>query len=343
MQHVVFGAGLIGGFLAGALLSKGEQVSLVARPSVQQRLANGLHLTDYEGHEAHVAEVPFVDSGELQAPPGSLACEYLWLTVKCTSVEAVSLELDALVGPNTKIFCVQNGLGSEQCIRDRYPDNRVMRVMTMYNVAEPREGHLHRGSEGHVSIEELAECPQLAQSVATRINCALMPTQSCPDMNEMLWAKLQLNLANAVNALGDVPVKAMTENPDFRKVIALLMTELLAVVAAKNMKLPAVTALPAHWLPVIMRFPNFVFLRIAQKMLAIDPTVRTSMWWDLDGGRPTEIDYLNGAVVDEGKKLGVACPANEKIVDLIHQVEQGQLHRGINPADLLKQLKGIGK
>ena len=339
MQHVVFGAGLIGGFLAGALLSKGEQVSLVARPSVKQRLANGLRLTDYEGHEAIMASVPFIDSSELQAPQASLACEYLWLTVKCTAVEAASLELDALVGPSTKIFCAQNGLGSEQYIRQKYPSNRVMRVMTMYNVAEPGEGHLHRGSEGHVSIEELADCPKLAQSMATKINCALMPTESCADMVAMLWAKLQLNLANAVNALGDIPVKTMIENPDYRKVIALLMTELLAVVEAKNITLPKVTALPAHWFPGMLRFPNFIFLRIAQKMLAVDPTVRTSMWWDLSGGKLTEIDYLNGAVVDEGRKVGVACPANEKIVAMIHQAEQGLLQRGISGADLLKVLK----
>lgn len=339
MQHVVFGAGLIGGFLAGALLSKGEQVSLVARPSVKQRLANGLRLTDYEGHEALVANVPFIDSSQLQAPPASLACEYLWLTVKCTAVEAASLELDALVGPNTIIFCVQNGLGSEQCIKAKYPNNRVMRVMTMYNVAEPSEGHLHRGSEGHVSIEALADCPELAQSMATKIHCALMPTQSCADMDAMLWAKLQLNLANAVNALGDIPVKAMTESPDYRKVIALLMTELLVVVEAKNIKLPKVTALPANWFPGMMRIPNFIFLRIAQKMLAIDPTVRTSMWWDLNGGKLTEIDYLNGVVVEEGRKLDIACPANEKIVAMIHQAEQGQLQRGISGADLLKRLK----
>ena len=73
MQHVVFGAGLIGGFLAGALLSKSEQVSLVARPSVRQRLGNGLRLTDYEGHETRVASIPFIDSIGLQAPVASLA------------------------------------------------------------------------------------------------------------------------------------------------------------------------------------------------------------------------------------------------------------------------------
>ena len=339
MQHVVFGAGLIGGFLAGALLSKGEPVSLVARPSVKQRLAKGLRLTDYEGHEARMESVPFIDSTALQAPVGSLACDYLWLTVKCTAVESTLSELDALVASNTIIFCVQNGLGSEQCVKDRYPNNRVMRVMTMYNVAEPEAGHLHRGSEGHVSIEELIDCREIAQNMASRINCGLMPTESCADMDAMLWAKLQLNLANAVNALGDIPVKVMIEDSNYRKVIALLMAELLAVVDAKNIKLPKVTAVPAHWFPRLMRLPNFIFLRLAQKMLTVDPTVRTSMWWDLSGGKLTEVDYLNGAVVDEGKKHGVACPANEKMVSMIHQAEQGQLKPGMSGAALLNILK----
>lgn len=338
MQHVVFGAGLIGGFLAGVLLSKGEKVSVVARPSVQQRLGNGLRLTDYENHEAHVPKVSFIDATELHAPAASLACDYLWLTVKCTAVEGSLAELSALVGPTTVIFCVQNGLGSEQGVKDKYPDNRIMRVMTMYNVAELSAGHLHRGSEGHVSIEELADSPGLAQSMANRISCDLMPTESCADMNAMLWAKLQLNLTNAVNALGDIPVKAMTEDSEYRKVMALLMSELLAVVEAKNIELPKVTALPARWLPHMMRIPNFIFMRVAQKMLALDPTVRSSMWWDLSGGKPTEVDYLNGAVVAEGEKLGIACPANKRIVAMIHEAEQGERQRGISGADLLNEL-----
>lgn len=62
-------------------------------------------------------------------------------------------------------------------------------------------------------------------------------------------------------------------------------------------------------------------------------------WWDLSGGTLTEIDYLNGVVVDEGKKLGVACPANEKIVAMIHQAEHRQRQTGIRGSDLLSELK----
>lgn len=185
MQHVVFGAGLTGRFLAGALLSEGEEVSLVARPSVQQRLGNSLRLPDYENHEAHVQNVSFIDASERYAPAASLACDYLWLTIKCTAVEDSLAELNALVGPYKVIFCVQNGLDSAQDVKDKYPDNQIMRVMTMYNVAELSAGHLHRGSEGHVSIEELTDSPELAQSMADRINCDLMPSQSCADMNTM--------------------------------------------------------------------------------------------------------------------------------------------------------------
>ena len=56
-------------------------------------------------------------------------------------------------------------------------------------------------------------------------------------------------------------------------------------------------------------------------MMDIDPTVRTSMWWDLNNQRLSEVDNLNGAVVSEGKKLGIDCPVNQKIVESIHAVE----------------------
>jgi 2-dehydropantoate 2-reductase len=338
MQHVIFGAGLIGGYLAGAMINGGLNVSLVARPSVQAKLANGLYLTDYENHSANIEIIPFVTDDKLRQAPGSHACDYLWISVKCTAVDSSLADLPALVGPNTVIFCVQNGLGSEQSVKAKFPNNKVMRAMVVFNVAEPKDGHLHRGSEGNLSIEELADCPEIARDIAAQINSPLLPTQSCAHMQELLWAKLQLNLANAVNALADIPVKQMTENRYYRRVIALLMRELLAVVKAKNITLPKVAALPGHLIPAFISLPDFIFKSIGQKMLAIDPTVRTSMWWDLSANKLTEIEYLNAAVVAEGQALGVACPANEKLVVMVHRAEQGELSQGISGKDLLTAL-----
>ena len=58
-------------------------------------------------------------------------------------------------------------------------------------------------------------------------------------------------------------------------------------------------------------------------MMDIDPTVRTSMWHDVNNGQKTEVDYLNGAVVSAGKTSKVPTPINDLIVELIHSVEEG--------------------
>jgi ketopantoate reductase len=60
-------------------------------------------------------------------------------------------------------------------------------------------------------------------------------------------------------------------------------------------------AIPPHRLPGLLRLPDFIFRRLASKMLAIDPLARTSMWKDLQAGHRTEMDYLNGEVVPAGR------------------------------------------
>lgn len=340
MQHVVFGAGLIGGYLAGAMLEKGLNVSLVARPSVQEKLANGLRLSDYQDHAASINAVSFISDETLREVSDTQACDFLWLTVKCTAVESALEELPALVGPNTVIFCVQNGLGSDEAVKKKFPHNTVMRAMVVFNVAEPNAGHLHRGSEGYLWIEELAQCPDIARDMAKTIDSPLLPTKSCDHMQALLWAKLQLNLANAVNALADIPVKQMLEDRGYRRVIAMLMRELLVLCKAKNIELPAVANLPGRLIPIFITLPDFAFKRLGQKMIAIDPTVRASMWWDLSAGKITEVDYLNGAVVSESEALGLQSPANKRLVDMIHAAERGELARGMRSKDLLASLMG---
>ena len=85
--------------------------------------------------------------------------------------------------------------------------------------------------------------------------------------------------------------------------------------------MPQLTAIPAKLIPYVLRLPDFIFKRLANSMLAIDPTVRSSMWWDVKRSKVTEIDYLNGVVVALGDKHGVDCHANRKVVELIKLLE----------------------
>lgn len=332
MQHVVFGAGLIGGYLGAILAYREQNVSLVVREAARQRWSNGIRLSDYQGHQAGPL-YPLIYGSNW--PEHAQPCDILWLTVKCTQLAQAALDAQPFVGPQTQIYCCQNGVGSESLVRAIYPNHQVYSVIVPFNVVESSPGCLHRGSEGALTLEA-AKTGLGNDWLVSSLDCDLMPTQSAAQMQALQWAKLQLNLSNAVNALADIPVKAMLEQRGYRLVLAALMDELLGVCQSHQITLPKLTRLPAGWLPFVLRLPDWLFTRVAAAMLAIDPGVRTSMWWDLQQGKDTEIAYLNGAVIEQALSLGLNCRVNQVIVTLIHQVEQGKLKMGLSAEQLLE-------
>ncbi len=335
--HIIFGAGLIGCFLGGVYTTLGHDTKLVCRPRIKKKLSNGLKLTDYLDHTVEAKHLSFLDPEDLNNIETTNFCNFLWVTVKCTGVDQASEDIRPLVGPDTIILCCQNGLGSDQIMKQKYLENAVLRVMVPFNVTEIKPGHLHRGSEGALSIESTLQTEAIITGLVKQITSKIMPVTQTQDMQALLWAKLQLNLGNSVNALANIPVKAMLQQRQYRLVIAALMKELLAVTEALDIKLPKVTALPGTYLPFVLSLPNFLFNLVANKMLAIDPEVRTSMWWDLSQGKKTEIDYLNGAIVKAAEAFKITCPANENIIHLIKTIENSEeQNEGISASTLFK-------
>lgn len=313
-KHLIFGAGLIGCYLGGVLSYLGLNTQLISRPKIVKKLNKGIKLTDYLAHQSPIIPLSFIDSAGCSLVND---IDFLWLTIKCTGIEQALKDITPFVGKNTVILCCQNGLGSDRIVKQQFKDNPVLRVMIPFNVVELRAGHYHRGSQGALTLEYTETTQDVIGSLATFIQSDFLPVAKSNEMSALLWAKLQLNLGNSINALADIPVKTMLQQRDYRLVIASLMDELLQVTQALDIKLPKVTSIPAQWIPTILRLPDFLFSRLANSMLSIDPNVRTSMWWDVSQGKPTEIDYLNGAIVEQANTLGINCPANTHIVELI--------------------------
>ena len=82
-----------------------------------------------------------------------------------------------------------------------------------------------------------------------------------------------------------------------------------------------IEGVPPGAVPRILRLPNWLFRRVAERMLAIDPEARSSMWEDLERRRPTEIDYLQGAILALAAKTRVRAPLTERIVRLVKEAE----------------------
>ena len=330
-RHLVFGAGLIGGFMAACFASKGINVSVVARPSMRKRFEGPLTVTDYQGHKAVVSGINFIDGTRTD----TTEYDYIWLTVKCTTLDAALLDLAQYVSASTVILSCQNGLGSDAVVKKAFPNNTVRRVIMASNVAQESDVHLHRGSQGELFVE--AHVCDDGRSLAETVSTELLTAKNVVDMESYSWAKLQLNLANAVNALADIPVKNMLEQRGFRQIIARAMQELIDVSRAKGLSLPKIAALPMHFIPAVLNTPDWLFKILGSKMMDIDPTVRTSMWWDLSGNRLTEVDVLNGAVVREGAALGIDCPVNQRIVDYIHAAETAEDRTPFSYAEFLSE------
>lgn len=101
------------------------------------------------------------------------------------------------------------------------------------------------------------------------------------------------------------------------------------------------TPLPPGLMPRLLGVPDAIFGRVAKRMLAIDPHARTSMLDDLDAGRPTEIDHLNGEVIRLAERLGRTAPFNARLVELVHAAETGGRRHWPAP-DLLAALRRAG-
>ena len=107
-----------------------------------------------------------------------------------------------------------------------------------------------------------------------------------------------------------MPLATQLADRRWRRLLAAQIEEALAVLKAAGITPARIEGVPPRPIPRILRLPDWLFRRVARRMLAIDPQARSSMWEDLERRRPTEIDYLQGAILALAAKRGVRGAAH---------------------------------
>jgi 2-dehydropantoate 2-reductase len=320
-QHIVIqGAGLIGGFLGGVLAANGAQVTLLGRPRFLEPLRNGLTLTDLRGLKQLVAAADIRCSTDAAC---LTAADIVFTCVKSGATSAAATELAAHAKPGTLVVSFQNGVRNADVLRAGAPQCEVLAGMVPFNVMQPAPAHWHRGTEGALYIARHPKLDFLVPLFAQ----ANVTLRFSDDMRAVLWSKILLNLNNAVNALSGTTLLQELMTRDYRLVLAACITEALAAMSAAGIEPAQINRNKPSALPGILRWPNFLYKHIAMRRLKIDSKARGSMQEDLDDGRKTEIDDINGAVVKLGAQYGVPTPVNDKISALIRDAETGQRRR----------------
>ena len=147
----------------------------------------------------------------------------------------------------------------------------------------------------------------------------------------MQWGKLLVNLNNALNALAGLPLRRQLAQRTWRRLFADQMAEGLAALKAEGIAPVSSTPIPANWTPHLLRLPDGIFNVVLGRTMKIDPEARSSMWEDLQRGRATEIDYLQGVITEIADRHGLQVPLSRRIVALIKK--RGGCRQGLAGTD----------
>lgn len=328
----MFGAGSIGCYVGGRLAAAGADVVLVGRERVRDAIGEGgLRLTDDHGVDVRT-NARFVLEGD--GPAAAHQAELVLVTVKSAATADVAATLAPVLRPDAVVVSLQNGLTNAEALRAVLPGVTVLAGMVPFNVVNLGGGAFHQGSEGTIEVQD---DPALAAYEAA-FAAAGLPLRRREDMGAVLRAKLLLNLNNAVNALAGIPLKAELSQRAYRRCVALAQREAYETFRAAGASLARLTPLPPGLIPRLLVMPDRVYAAVAAPTLAIDPIARSSMWEDLEAGRTTEIDWINGEVVRLAESLGRSAPVNARLVTLVRAAEAGG-RRAWSGDDLLADLR----
>ncbi|NIB40477.1 2-dehydropantoate 2-reductase [Pseudomaricurvus alkylphenolicus] len=333
VKIAVLGAGSIGCYVGGCLAAGRARVTLIGRPRIQQQLqAHGLHVTDWRGRDAQVpwSNFQFSLSNDVLADT-----DFVLVTVKSGDTESAALLMASALNPKAVVVSLQNGVRNTEVLRRCLPDHKVLKGMVPFNVVSAGGGHFHCGTEGELMIE----ADPSASALVEALQRADLPTVMSDDLEGIQWGKLLMNLNNSVNALSGIPLKEQLNRGEFRRITAMSQREALGLLKQAGITPAKVGKVGPGVIPFLLCLPDWIFRRIAGSMIKIDPKARSSMYEDLALGRRTEIDFLNGEIVQLAEALGRSAPVNQAIVDLVRQAEQSQSGSPNYPAaDLFRRV-----
>ena len=227
----------------------------------------------------------------------------------------MAAQINAHARPDAIVISFQNGIGNADTLRAGCGGRTVYPGMVGFNVVQLGAGKFHQATESALYV------PAQEPSLAPLFNVVGLLCRAHADMSAILWGKLQINLNNALNALSGLPLYDQLHDIRWRRILATMMDEALAAMSQAGISPAKLTPIPARLIPYVFRLPTPFFRRVMAATLTIDRSARSSMAEDLDMGRTTEIDYLQGAVIALAKQHGLSAPLCERVTLAIRMAE----------------------
>ena len=302
MKVAVMGAGSIGGYFGGMLARDGHEVTLVARGAHLEAIRRkGLRMQTEAGDFT-------VAVGATDEPASIGAVDLALLTTKTYHNPVAVPAMAPLVGADTAVLCLQNGIDSWHPLREAYPWAVILPGAAYIEANRPEAGVAQQAGPvvrivtgdvngGSGSGSDGADGRSRAADICAAFRRAGVPAEASDDIAVALWTKfLFIATMAGVTSLAREFIRELLPRPEWRKIIVGCMAEIETAGRGNGVDLAA---------DIVAS--TLGYIEAGQRAM------RASMHADLTAGRPLELEALNGAVVRAGERAGAPTPINDVI------------------------------
>ena len=306
MKIVMLGAGALGSTIGGTLAMGGNDVHFVDMWQKHVDLINkdGLHMTN-EKEDWYVR----VDARTTADTIGEADLVIVLVKSFATKQAVEQLKQTNVIGKNTLVMSLQNGLGNEETIASVIGSENVISGKTYVGGRLIQAGYISAGVQGKWTyIGELnGEITDRIQTVCNVFNDAGLLCEVSDNIKGLIWDKLLINVAaGALCGITRLPYGPLYEEDYIKDVAVAAIQEGIQVAKAAGVVLKS-------------EDPQYPWVAASE---GLPGTFKTSILQSLELKRPTEIDFINGSIVEWGKKYGIATPVNQTLVACVKGIEK---------------------
>ncbi|MGO9222315.1 ketopantoate reductase family protein [Mycobacterium sp.] len=302
MKVAVIGCGAMGSIYAAKLAAAGHDVLAIDRhqASIEQIARHGLRVTGPTSDQV-------VPMRAISTAPAEVM-DLVVLALKAADVKTGAQQALPMLGADTPVLTVQNGLGSAETVAGVVGDQRVaVGIASGFGAARVAPGHVHHNAMRAMRFGAYSSLPHATvESIARAWADAGFDAAAVTDIAAMQWEKLICSVAySAPCALTGLTVGQVMDDPEMGPVSRAAATEAWTVARASGIAI-AVGDASAH-------------VRAFGAQL---PGAKPSALLDHEARRVSEIDVINGAVPRQGARVGVAAPVNATLTAVIKAIER---------------------
>ena len=301
MRIVVVGPGAMGCLLAAVLSKTKEEIWLLDKAKERSAAINqqGISIEGVSGNlEAHIKATS--EAKEIGTADLIIIC------VKSYDTKEAILHAKPLIGDNTKVLTLQNGIGNIEIISEVAGADKVIGGVSNEGATLLDVGRVRHAGRGDTVIGRIdGKIPVELRSIREIFNKAGFKVRISRDIKGLLWSKLIINVGiNALTAITRLNNGRLIEFEGTRKILREAVTEATRIAERKRIKL-------------IYDDP----LAKVEAVCEATSLNVSSMLQDVLRKKRTEIDFINGVIVRQGQELGIAVPVNAILVDLVKTIE----------------------